>query len=881
MDTEAFLEREADMATVERQLERAREGTGRMVAIEGAAGLGKSRLLTEAGRLGSKRGFTLLTARGEELSRGFPWGLARRLLRGALTRARSNGEELLEGAASTAALLFDRSAPALVGSQAEAVLAVAYALVWAISDLAEAGPLLLSIDDAQWADEVSLFFLGYLLGRLDELPVTVLLAHRRREPGVESLHLETIVTDPRVERIALGPLSPAAVDVLVQDALGASTGDLSARCAAMTNGNPFYLRELLLELARIPAEALGPEALERLAPESVTRSVLVRLVRLGSAAVAFARAVAVLGDGPTMPQAAELAGLDKAEASRAFDALAQAEIFRAAEPLGFVHPLVARAIHADIGPGERGGLHRAAADLLAGEGAGPEVLAAHLAQSARQGDPWVVSTLRAAADRAVAQGASGAAADWLSRALDEPAPKEERGQLLVELGRAEATLGRAAAPERLAEAADLVEDRDQAALVCRELGRALLVQGRPEEAAAAFERGVQGLDDPGAELHKELRADWWSAASLMEGLRDEARRAPAPPLPADGERPTPGERGLLAQLAMKRAFEGDAKDEVAALAIRAWGDGELLGSATGDGVTWSLVTGALLVADEVELGLEVCDAVLADARLRGSPMAFANASYCRAWPLFARGRISDSVADSQTALEARKDGWSAFVGTGTAMLVMGLVERGELREAEGALALVRDDESLRASTQYPLILIAEGRLLAAAGRPDEALDELLRAGELLGAAGFECPSAIPWRADAALAAGLMGNRSQARELAESALSAARKGGAPTAIARALRAAARAERGEHAIDLHRKAVAALDGLPPRLERTHALVDLGAALRRGRRRADARELLRTGHIDAERGERWPSPRPLESSWRPRVLDPHGIPTPGSHP
>ncbi len=150
-----------------------------------------------------------------------------------------------------------------------------------------------------------------------------------------------------------------------------------------------------------------------------------------------------------------------------------------------------------------------------------------------------------------------------------------------------------------------------------------------------------------------------------------------------------------------------------------------------------------------------------------------------------------------------------------------------------------------------MIGVAVGRLLVAEGRPEEALAQLLDAGEMLTAAGMDCPSAVPWQADAALAAGLAGEREQAARLAEGALEAARAGGAPTAIARTLRAAARAERGEGAIELHRAAVATLEGLPPRLERAHALVDLGAALRRDRRRAEARELLRRGLSEAAAG------------------------------
>ena len=847
-----LLEREAQLAVLEQALTRAAGGSGAMVAVEGAAGLGKSRLLAEGARRAEQRGMTVLAASGEELEQGLPWGLARRLLGPAVARAQAEGRPLLEGGAAAAAPLFDPAAPALAGPPADAALSVAHALVWAIAGLAEDGPLLLSVDDVRWVDEVSLRFLAYLLGRLGDLPVAVLVARRTGEPGTEPRLLETLLGDPRVERRALEPLSAAAIELLVRDALGASAGEGVAKsCAAMTAGNPFYLHELLLELARLPAAMLDPRALGRVAPESVARAVFVRLARLDPTAAAFARAVAVLGEGAAFPHATELAELDAATAARAFDALARVEILRDAEPLGFVHPLVAQAIHADIGAGERRELHRVAAGLLARDGADAELVAVHLMQAGRRGDPWVVATLREAAAQALVQGATEAAADWLGRAAEEPPPPEHRGALLAELGRAEAALGRPQAAERLEDAAELAGGDEEAARICADLGRALALQGHADAAAAAFERGLERLDDPRSELGKELQAGWWSAATLVAAMRAEAMRAPDPVLPAAGEAPTPGERELLAQLAMQRAFEGRGREEVAELAERAWGDGELLAQGPGDGVGWSLVTGALLVADEVERCLEVCEAALADARRRGSPMAFANASYCRAWPLFCQGRVSASVADSEATLSACEDGWSAFLGTATVMLVMGMVERGELAEAREALAGVEGNEQLRSSTQYPMILVGEGRLLVAEGRPGEALTRLLAAGEMLSAAGMECPSAVPWQADAALAAGLAGEREQARELAADALVAARRGGAPTAIARALRAAARAERGERSVEAHGEALAALEGQPPRLERIHALVDLGAALRRNRRRAEARELLTEARALAEAG------------------------------
>jgi DNA-binding CsgD family transcriptional regulator len=845
-----LLERERELEAIGGLMAAARGRSGGLLIVEGAAGVGKSELLAAAAALAAESGMAVLAARGEELERSAPWGLVQRMLMPAIDATQRRA---MLGDDATSAALFGEPAAAQPVAGADDVLRIANRLFWLIADVAESGPVLLVIDDAHWADEQSLRLVAYLMSRLGDLQVAVLLAKRSDEVGDGGPVLTAIAADARVRRLPLASLSLSASAMLVRAALGTELPDgVVEACAAVTGGNPFYLRELLLELVKLPAGSLTARAIERLAPESVSRAVFVRLGRLDSVCVRFARAVAVFGDDCAFPHASELAGLDVEVATRALDALAGAAILRAMEPLGFVHPLVAEALRADLGAGERGELHGRAARILARDGAESEKVAAHLMQSGGRGDPWVVERLRAAAAIAVARGATTVAAGWLERALREPVVAEQRAGLLIELARVEVALGRAEAVERLGAAAELVEVGEERARVSAELGRALALQGRIEDAAAVLEQGIDQLGDAEPELGRELRAAWWSVASLQVSLRARARAVGgAVALPSEQERPTPGERQLLAQLAMHGAFEGADHDHVLGLAERAWGSGELLAIEGSDGVAWPMVTGGLLAADELERGVEVCDAVLADARRRGSPMAFASASYTRAWPLLSQGRVSDAVADAEAAIQARHDGWAAWLGGAVAILVFAQIERAQLSAAREALALVEHDEQLKRSTQHPLILIAAGRLLVAEDLPADALERLLSAGEMLSAAGIECPSPMPWRTDAAFAAVLAGDRDRARSLADAALIAATCAGAPLAVARSLRAIARTEHGEHAIERYRQALAQLDGLPPRLERSYCLVELGAALRRARRRADARAVLQEALALAERG------------------------------
>src|SRR4051794_31221296 len=133
------------------------------MVVEGPPGLGKSMLLAHAERTAAEHGLAVLRARGHQLERAFAWGVARALLEASLS------DDLLAGAARPARVVFDPGTAA-----SEAGFAILHGLYWLTVRLAERGPLLLVVDDAHWADEASLHYLVYLLGRLAEQPIAVL-----------------------------------------------------------------------------------------------------------------------------------------------------------------------------------------------------------------------------------------------------------------------------------------------------------------------------------------------------------------------------------------------------------------------------------------------------------------------------------------------------------------------------------------------------------------------------------------------------------------------------------------------------------------------------------------------------------------------------------
>ncbi len=187
--------------------------------------------------------------------------------------------------------------------------------------------------------------------------------------------------------------------------------------------------------------------------------------------------------------AAALAGLAPRAADRAADELIARHVLVAGEPLRFEQPLVGEALSATIAPFELAARHRRAAELLAGDHADPERIAAHLLRARPAGEEWVCGALRRAARAAMGRGAPVVAAELLERALAEPPVSDERGSLLLELASARAAAGRPEAIETFEQALARVTDPARRADAWLGLSRLLYAYGEFAGAATAGARG--------------------------------------------------------------------------------------------------------------------------------------------------------------------------------------------------------------------------------------------------------------------------------------------------------------------------------------------------------------------------------------------------------
>jgi DNA-binding CsgD family transcriptional regulator len=839
VDHGTLLEREFELDRLAAVVEGVRAGSGATVVLEGPAGIGKTRLLEAARELAADADLDVLSARPGELERDLGWGVVRELFEPAV-RALSAEERdgVVAGAAGLALPTLGRLGETTLPPGAEGIAVALHGLYWLTANLADRAPLMLAVDDAHWADEPSRRWLAYLSARAEELPVALVVCARPGEPGATAdvlaslgAHRSTVVVRP-------APLSPAATGVRVREVLGAraESGFCSA-CFDATGGNPFLLGELLAELARAgvtPAD-VNAGRVETASPETIARSTLARIGRLGREASALADAVAVLGADARLSQAAALAELDEGAAARVADQLADIDVLRPGLPPEFVHPLVRAAVYRRKPTAQAALLHAQAARLLAESGAPDDSIAQHLLAVEPAGNPEVAGRLRRAAELASAQGAPYVAARYLRRALAEPAPPDQRPMLTYELGHAEAASMGPSGLDTLEQAMNLCEDPIQRGSIALELASAARMMFEFQRAARVLERAAAWLE-PGTPLAERIDGELINVAGL-----DLATSSLAHERVALYHNPTAlknvRDAGVLADLALEVTAAAGPREAGISLARRAIA--ALVPEQPNPSAVVFAAT-ALMFSDEFDAARALWDRLIAAARGRGSALAYAFGTAFRAELLHRVGEIREAEEDARSSVAIFSE-WGAQHVAPKVFLSDALIERGALREAEELLGSTPAPE-LEGQWHFTRLLYTRGRLRMTLGQLPEALEDLLTCGHRSEAGRHVNPAHLPWRSVAALALAQLGKDREASELANEELEIARRFGAPRTLGIALRGAGLIQRSNTGLQMLAESVDVLSSSGARLEYARAQYEFGAALRRLGRRADAREPLR---------------------------------------
>ena len=413
---------------------RARLGSvGEVVLVEGEAGIGKTSFLAEA--LAARAGVRVVHARADELDGIRPFGA----LVDALECRRSSADPLC----AEIAQLIDEAA---------AEFRIVQRFSERIERLALEGPLVVAIDDLQWADPSTVTALSFATRELRDVPVTFVVAFRP-VPRDDTLRqfLDSARRDGALH-VTLEPLDEHTVADLVEDRLGLPPGPGLQSLVASARGNPFYVTELI--------DALAVEGhlrtTDRMVDADVTstpvafRGAVIRYVRfLGEPRLTLLRWAAVLGSRFSPTDLASVSGTAMSDLLPVLDDAARAGILIDDRGrLAFRHDLLQAALYDDMGTAIRESLHLEAARALAAADASPLDVAHHILRTPSTSDDFAVDTLLAAADQAIHFGTK---IELLSAALPRFPTNDARSvptadRVIVLLG----MIGRGADAERFA-----------------------------------------------------------------------------------------------------------------------------------------------------------------------------------------------------------------------------------------------------------------------------------------------------------------------------------------------------------------------------------------------------------------------------------------------
>lgn len=844
---DGLVERQRELTELDGALAAAHRGAGGVVVVEGGPGSGKSSLLRVAEAKARAAGMGVLAARAAEFEGDFSFGVATRLLGPAVSRLAPDARlRSLSGRAAAAAALFDPEAAEVAADGPAEERALVRALRQLTSNFLVAAPdsypsLVLTLDDAQWADAASLRFLASLAVDSTHSPILVIVAAEQAATEGCAEIRRGLGATAGTRRLRLEALSEDGVRLLARRVIPDAPPGFVTECARVTGGNPFYVHELL---ATARPEGLNVDfdlarTLDGRVPVAVADAVLLRLARLVPAAAPLAVAVAVLGEGASMHLAATLAGLSLEAAEAAAASLAEAEVLAPERPLHFAQPLTGIAVYHAAPALSRSRLHRRAAELLDAAGASPSVISSHLLACLPRGDAATVRFTRITARRALDLGDAPLAQRLLDQVLSEPPPPELRLELLVDRAMAHCATATPDALGHVRGSLALADTPEQRAELFSSLARLLFARAEFAAATEAVEQALKELP-PGDAREAELLVASMVIAYVSASEPPAAASGRLEELLHTGYEGQISEPGLLALVATAMLAAGRPAPDVADAAQRA-----LEGLPVNDGL-YGVLNGCavlpLLVAGELEAASSRAEACRSDARAAGVPIRLGMASHWLSLAYYYRGDLDAAIATGRGALDTIKVGWDICTGWLVPLLAHAYMDRGDLPAAAEVLrraAKVAPDrpEQLMVRTARALLAHLEGDDRSGA-------EELLAIGPALEVSGIANAALVPWRSLAAMAALHLGDTKRALELAEEELARARAFGEPRVLGIALRTAGVVRAGPAGLELLAEAVDVLEASPAAMERAHALVEYGAALRRAGKQVASRAMSRRG-------------------------------------
>jgi DNA-binding CsgD family transcriptional regulator/tetratricopeptide (TPR) repeat protein len=693
------------------------EGSGSLVLIEGMAGIGKSVLIDEVVRAARRSKCRVATGRADELDQITPMGA---LLSGLCTGPRP-------------LVTSDDLGGAPMGDQRMWMLD---RLTAVLESEASRRPLVITVDDLQWADQATWLAVRALPERLFTLPILWVLARRPNPSPAPLAAAWRRLADGAAAVLHLGPIDGEAVAALTADLVGFPPSRELTRELSRAGGNPFYVAQLLHRFAESGALDIstGAARLRRGPPTGEVGALLPHLGSLSPEARRLVGIGAVLGQRFPLDVAAAMLGQPAGALVGAVAECREAQVLEDAnDSLAFRHDLLREAAYAELPEPVRVALHRDAARILTAQGASSLEVAPHLARGARPGDAAAVIGLRSAATELLGTNPS-AAADLALRA-HELTPREDPGRAATGAAAVDALgwAGRLGEAEALGQQIRLEGGLDPVSEATIEIG---IRRSWRQSVSRAYERPVPDrlVNDPlvPATLRISLLS-FGRSSSTEDDSSDSARRMASLRAEAEASGDASGANLAVSDTweaqVVTDTFQGRLTEALAgARAAVAWATERGL-ARWGRGFVFCLAH-VLLALDRFDEAMETFQAADRGAQAIGATAIITMNEAMRGTAFLAAGRLDDAAAAAESARQMAEDFGLAWLWA-VSSVVLGEVAftQGDMAGAAAHAELVEplvQDRTAPPETAWLSALLAD-----AEGHPRRAVVALERAMETL------------------------------------------------------------------------------------------------------------------------------------------------------